>query len=110
MCDDLGGGVPVDVADPADLLVNCTAAGLDDPAATFAELPLEPSDLDTYRCVVDLVYRGAAGRTDLLVAAAAAGAQTVEGIEVLVRQGALSLAAWTGREAPLDVMRAAARA
>jgi shikimate dehydrogenase len=49
------------------------------------------------------------GPTRLLAAAGAAGAETVDGIEVLVRQGALSLELWTGREAPLDTMRAAAR-
>jgi shikimate dehydrogenase len=32
----------------------------------------------------------------------------VDGIEVLVRQGALSLEVWTGAEAPVDVMREAA--
>ena len=40
----------------------------------------------------------------LLAAAAAAGAATVDGIEVLVRQGALSLRIWTGREPPLETM------
>ena len=110
VCSELGGGVPVVTAEPAALLVNCTAAGLADPAATFADLPISPPDLGAYRCVVDLVYRGPAGQTDLLAAAAAAGAQTVDGLEILVRQGALSLSAWTGREAPLEVMRAAARA
>ena len=54
-----------------------------------------------------MVYGG--GPTALLAAAAAAGAATVDGIEVLVRQGALSLEIWTGREPPLAVMRTAAR-
>ena len=45
----------------------------------------------------------------LLEAAAAAGASTVDGIEVLVRQGAASLEIWTGLEPPLEVMREAAR-
>jgi len=34
----------------------------------------------------------------------------VDGIEVLIRQGAESLRIWTGREPPIDTMRAAARA
>ncbi len=46
----------------------------------------------------------------LLAAAADSGATTVDGIEVLVQQGALSFEVWTGRKPPLDVMRAAARA
>ncbi len=45
----------------------------------------------------------------LLAAARACGATVVDGLEVLVQQGALSLQIWTGREAPIDVMRAAAR-
>ncbi len=45
----------------------------------------------------------------LLAAAAAGGAATVDGLEILVRQGALSLEIWTGRTPDLDVMRAAAR-
>ena len=45
------------------------------------------------------------GADALLAAASAAGAATVDGIEVLVRQGALSLAIWTEREPPLAVMR-----
>jgi shikimate dehydrogenase len=34
----------------------------------------------------------------------------VDGLEVLVRQGAASFRLWTGADPPLDVMRAAARA
>ena len=45
----------------------------------------------------------------LLAAAAAAGAATVDGLELLVQQGALSLEIWTGRRPDLDAMRAAAR-
>jgi shikimate dehydrogenase len=58
--------------------------------------------------VVDLVYGERPSR--LLAAAEAAGATVVDGIEILVRQGALSLRIWTGLEPPFDVMRAAARA
>jgi shikimate dehydrogenase len=44
----------------------------------------------------------------LLEAAGRAGATTVDGLEILVQQGARSLEIWTGREPDLDVMRAAA--
>jgi len=94
-------------AAPADLLVNCTSVGRGDPAETFKALPLAADSLDEYQCVVDLVYRD--GETALLAEARLRGAQVVDGIEILVRQGALSLERWTGRPAPLDVMRAAAR-
>lgn len=107
LCEELGGR-PVDNPDAADfdLVVNTTAVGLrgEDP---FEELPLEPRGFRPGQVVVDMVY--GAGPTTLLRAAAAGGAETVDGIEVLVQQGALSFRIWTGREAPLEAMRAAAR-
>jgi shikimate dehydrogenase len=96
-----------DAPTDADLVVNCTPIGLrpeDDP---FASLPLREDDLP--ECVVDLAY-GPNGETRLVATARAAGRTTVDGLEVLVRQGALSFERWTGREAPLDAMRAAVRA
>lgn len=89
---------------PADLLVNCTTVGLHDAGAA----PIDLATIGDYAMVVDLVYR--AGGTALTRAALAAGGRSVDGLEILVAQGALSLAAWTGRTAPLDVMRAAAAA
>jgi len=91
----------------ADLLVNCTSVGLADPLRTFKDLPVRADSLGVYACVVDMVYR--AGGTGLLREAKRTGARTIDGIEVLVRQGALSFERWTGRAAPLEVMRQAAR-
>jgi shikimate dehydrogenase len=90
----------------ADILVNCTSVGLDggDP---FGPLPLAANRISNYRCVVDLVYTPSGTR--LIDAAADAGAATVDGLEILVGQGALSFERFTGLPAPLDVMRAAAR-
>jgi len=90
----------------ADLLVNCTAAGLDggDP---FGSLPLEAESVRNYRCVVDLVYTPSGTR--LIDAAQRRGVAAVDGLEILVGQGALSFERFTGRLAPVDVMRAAAR-
>ena len=90
----------VEEAVEADCLVNCTPVGMDDPGA----LPLDP---EGYGTVVDLVYRH--GRTALLRRAEEAGARTVDGLEVLVRQGALSFERWTGTQAPLDAMRRGVR-
>jgi shikimate dehydrogenase len=91
----------------ADLLVNCTAVGLGDPSTTFASLPLDPDELLGYATVVDLVYRP--GGTPLIDAARRHGARVIDGLEILVCQGALSFATWTGREAPVAAMRRAVR-
>ena len=90
----------VDAPIRAECLVHCTPVGLDSPEA----LPLEP---EGYPVVVDLVY-GPRG-TALTRRARALGARTVDGLEILVRQGALSLERWTGLDAPLDAMRRGAR-
>jgi shikimate dehydrogenase len=91
----------------ADLLVNTTSVGLEPGQDQFAHLPLAPTDLTRYRCVVDLVY--GAEPTALVTSARAAGVATVDGPELLVRQGARSFERWTGQPAPLDVFRAAVR-
>lgn len=91
-------------APPADLLVNCTAAGIDGGPPQFKGWPLNADHLSNYRCVVDLVYVSR-GTTPLVRAAEQAGCAVVDGLEILVRQGAESFAAWTGRQAPLTAMR-----
>jgi shikimate dehydrogenase len=107
LCEELG-GKPVSAPDQStyELIVNSTAVGLggEDP---FAELPLDPTGFAAGQTVVDMVY----GRepTALLRAAEAAGASVVDGLEILVQQGALSLEIWTRCKPPLDVMRSAAR-
>jgi len=106
LCAEVGGRA-VQVPPPAaDLLVNTTSVGLhgEDP---FKALPLGVDAMDGYPCLVDLVY--GSGPTALVSAAHAAGAMVVDGLEILVRQGARSFERWTGRPAPLDVLRAAAR-
>lgn len=94
------GATVVDGPVPAELLVNCTPVGMGDPE----ELPIDPEGFAT---VVDLVYQS--GETALLRRARAAGATTIDGLEVLVRQGAESFERWTGTPAPLDAMRRGAR-
>jgi shikimate dehydrogenase len=91
----------------AEVLVNCTSAGMHDRSETFKEMPVKADDLGEYACVVDLVYRD--GATELLRQAERRGCRCVDGLEILVRQGARSFQIWTGRSAPLDVMRRAAR-
>jgi len=91
--------------EPADVLVNATSVGLRDPAATFKSLPLDADSLVAGSLVVDLVYR--AGGTRLLEAARTRGADVVDGLEVLIAQGAASFERWTGRTAPRKAMREA---
>jgi len=58
--------------------------------------------------VVDLAYRPDGRPTALVAAAREAGCATVvDGLEILVRQGAAAFELWTGVPAPLEVMRAA---
>jgi len=101
----------------ADLLINCTSVGLQqgpgiERSATEPEalnqLGLTFDQVGEYSYVIDMVYRS--GSTPLLAAASRHGARTVDGLEILVAQGALSFRVWTGREPPLEVMRGAARA
>lgn len=108
LCEELGGAAVVEPAQTDfELIVNTTAAGLrgEDP---FVELPLEIGGFGPGQTVVDLVYGEQPSR--LLAAAAESGAEVIDGIEILVRQGALSLQIWTGREPSLEAMRSAARA
>ena len=89
-----------------EVIVNCTAIGMSD-EDPFQHLPLEPERLSGNVVLVDLVYAGSESR--LVREARSHGATAVEGLEVLVRQGADSLRIWTGMDPPLDVMREAAR-
>jgi len=98
----------VDAPVGAEILVNCTSVGLAPSSSPFKELPHLADVLGEYESVVDLVYR--AGGTVLIEEAQKRGASVIDGLEILVRQGALSFALWTGRPAPLDTMRAAVRA
>ncbi len=76
-------------------------------AQALNQLHLTLDLVGRYSYVIDLVYR--ADTTPLLLAARQTGVPTLDGLEPLVAQGALSFELWTGRAAPLEVMRAAAR-
>jgi shikimate dehydrogenase len=96
----------VDAGERADIVVNCTSVGLHDPEATFKALPVEADELGAGSLVVDMVYR--AGGTRFLEAARTRGARVIDGLEILVAQGAASFERWTGMEAPREAMREAA--
>jgi shikimate dehydrogenase len=124
------GGCAVTAPQPADLLVNCTSVGLSaggarnedpetpsrgphaiKPSATDAgalnQLGLTFDQVGEYHYVVDLPYGDAP--TALLLAARQQRVRAIDGLDVLVAQGALSLQLWTGLQAPREVMRRAAR-
>jgi shikimate dehydrogenase len=90
---------------PAQILINCTSVGLHDPDATFKALPVRADELSAGSLVVDMVYRD--GGTRLLEAARTRGARVVDGLEILVAQGAASFERWTGLAAPRQAMREA---
>ena len=99
-------GVVGDLAD-VDVIVNATSVGM--ATAARGETPVLPMDVSLIgpdQVVVDAVYHPV--RTPLLLAAAAAGARTVDGLGMLVGQAAVSFEWWTGVAAPLAAMQAAA--
>jgi shikimate dehydrogenase len=107
LCRELGGR-QVGRAEPSELIVNATSVGLDraDEPAVLGALGLAeagPPDV-----LVDLVY--GPEPTALCRWAERGGARIVDGLEVLVRQGARSLRLWTSGDPPLEAMREAARA
>lgn len=90
----------------AGLIVNTTSVGMwpDEDAMPWDQaLALRPDQI-----VYDLVYRPRL--TAFLRHAQAGGARVIDGLGMLVQQGAAALTRWTGRPAPVAVMRAAAEA
>ena len=87
----------------AALVVNSIPVGLYTGGSPLSDeqLALLPATAAVY----DLVY----GRTPLLEAAERHGLRTTDGLGMLVHQGAVSWAWWTGRPAPLAAMWAAVR-
>jgi shikimate dehydrogenase len=87
--------------EPASVLVNVTSLGMsgEDLPAELGLDGLEPE------LVADVVYGGEP--TALCRWGEQRGARVVDGLEMLLRQGARSFARWTGRPAPLEVMRRA---
>jgi shikimate dehydrogenase len=89
----------------AHLLVNTTTVGM---SGGPPGSPLQDGLLPRAGAVIDLVYRPRV--TPLLAAARAAGLPVQDGVPMLVHQGALAFEAWTGRQAPVGIMRRAVEA
>lgn len=90
-----------DFARRAALLVNCTPVGMAGKAD--ADFPLPEALPGKGQLAYDLVYNPPV--TPFLNRAARNGAEIANGTGMLLHQGALSFEIWTGRVAPLEVMR-----
>jgi len=86
----------------ADLLVNATPVGLKTDDTT---LLLDVNTLPTTALVMDMIFNPPL--TPLLHAARAHGCQVLNGLSMLLYQGALAFELWTDRPAPIEVMREA---
>lgn len=93
----------LDLNDSVDLIVNTTSLGMYPRVETSpwpADVPVPAQ-----ATVCDLVYTPT--RTMFLRRAEAAGAKTIDGVGMLVHQGATAFKFWTGQPAPVEVMRQA---
>ena len=84
----------------SDLVIQCTSLGLRDGDGS----PVDPDLIPVSACLFDTIYR----ETEILVRCRERGIRVSGGLPMLVHQGAESFRIWTGREAPVDVMRKAA--
>ena len=87
----------------ADILINATPVGMSpDVNGTLVEKRLLHPDM----VIFDMIYHPL--KTRLLREAEEVGAKTINGLSMLIHQGAASFEIWTGVEAPVDVMMKAA--
>lgn len=100
---------PVDLRDGltsfvgnADIIINATSVGM-----KGERLPLPYEKIGEGHLVCDLIY--APSKTPLLEEAEKREAKVLNGLGMLIYQGALSFKIWTGEEAPVDVMFSAAK-
>jgi shikimate dehydrogenase len=84
------------------VIVNATSIGWNDDQAVLAPALMDALDPDGL--VADLTYRD----TPLLLIARDRGIAAMDGLAMLVHQGARSFELWTGRDAPVEIMMAAA--
>lgn len=88
-----------------DLIVNCTSMGMKNNQEQVS--PLKEKQIPRTSLVFDIVYNPR--ETILLKEANKAGAKTLNGLSMLVYQGAEAFQLWTGLEPPIDVMFKSAR-
>jgi shikimate dehydrogenase len=103
---DLGGeAIPLNaVGDcPATILVNATPVGM---TPDLDGIPIDPDRLGRFEVVMDIVYQPL--QTRLLREAEAHGCAAIDGLQMLIHQGAAQFELFTGREAPANIMAQAA--
>jgi shikimate dehydrogenase len=88
----------------AGVLINATSVGM---YPKTEKTLVRASMMHRGLVVFDIVYGSL--RTKLLREARRAGGKTVEGLGMLVHQGALAFEIWTGKRAPIKIMKAAAK-
>jgi len=88
------------IPDHFDILINTTPVGMH---PTHAVSPIPGDRLSTDMVVMDIIYNPL--ETRLLKAARRAGCRTIDGLAMFVNQGARQFEWWTGREAPVNLMR-----
>lgn len=86
----------------AEVVINASSVGMREGDARL----FHGSLLHRGQLVFDIVYNR---ETELLKDASSAGAETLDGVMMLVYQGAKAIEIWTGREAPVDLMEKAVR-
>jgi shikimate dehydrogenase len=86
----------------ADLLINATPVGL---AGKEQAVLIDVEELPTSALVLDMIFNPP--ETPLLQAARACGCLVLNGLPMLLYQGALAFTLWTGQDAPVEVMRRA---
>jgi 3-dehydroquinate dehydratase/shikimate dehydrogenase len=94
-----------EMADEFDIVVNATPLGTAGSNENFCVLA-EPR-LRGLKLVYDLVYNPP--ETRLIREAKAAGVPAIGGLEMVLSQGAKQFEIWSGKQAPLDAMRAGIR-
>lgn len=91
------------IAQQHDVIINTTPIGSSDSSPSSSLIA--SADLPSHGVVCDIIYRPA--ETLLLQTARSKGLTTQNGLPMLLQQGALAFAMWTGQEAPLEIMQAA---
>ena len=97
--------VPPDALEscPATILVNASPVGM---TPDLDGIPINPDLLGRFETVMDIVYQPLTTR--LLREAKTRGAATIDGLQMLIHQGAAQFELFTGQEAPAEIMAKAA--